>query len=935
MISQETIEELLRSANAIKDETMDGANTARRVGTMFVEIINRLNNAGGGGAAVNYKRLDLWDDYDADKAGWVLSAALGVDLLNRIAKDAMFEKVLAGERDITEIQTNEEGEEVEVVVGKEPAYAVRLKPEFVGLYSEGWISAYGKSEGDGGTGGANVASQTWGDSTYTAQNAAPANLTYEKINDLLRKIEALEKKEYVTSWNDLKDKPTKEQLQTILGDYVSTFGGAKGAVTLLGGQTANGSVNLAMTGNQLGASVVGLKNLAFKESLTQDDIPTLAISKIDGLQVALDKKLDKAIFDDLFEKVTLEDGETVAIKAKYNLYSVGFVSAYDISNSQGGGSTLISDRLDVWDDYTLEKSTWVLSAKLGMELYTAINTTIAASLADFDERLRALAADPREMLTFKVTGSGNAVTEVQKVGTVVTLTKGLTFQDVISDLGTIRSNAANGNTAYSWGNHANAGYFKTSSFTKANIKTTLGISDWALDSTRPAYSKTDIGLGNVENTALSTWKGSTNITTLGTITSGTWHGSKIANSYLENSSMTINGTSVSLGGSFNTASITSGTAGTSSATSGYTLSVPYVSMNAYGIVTGYGTHTHTVNNIPNSSLQNSSMTIAGTSVSLGGSISASTIGKAMGTNKTAWGQTYWGSDGLPYSISGNLSEVGTLYFGTETSSTPRLWYDSTNKCLRTNVGIVSETFITAFGITSKNNDVIIGGNLRLQKAGTYYGTKLNFGDGEYVYLYEDTDDHLKMYASGGMWIGSNDNTIRIENATSSNTSSTGDTTPVISITSRLHIGTAHCGDQKYWRFYCDGTGYFADRISVNGSITVQGNVVHASDVTLKNIHDDVNLSIKDIADAPCFKYDYKNDINKNLYVGSSAQYWRKILTEAVTEDGQGSLSLDYTAVTFASVVALAKCSETHEERIKRLEDENRELKKRIVELENN
>lgn len=40
--------------------------------------------------------------------------------------------------------------------------------------------------------------------------------------------------------------------------------------------------------------------------------------------------------------------------------------------------------------------------------------------------------------------------------------------------------------------------------------------------------KGDVGLGNVENTALSTWAGSTNITTLGTITSGTWNAGTIA-----------------------------------------------------------------------------------------------------------------------------------------------------------------------------------------------------------------------------------------------------------------------------------------------------------------------------------------------------------------------------------------------------------------------
>ena len=40
--------------------------------------------------------------------------------------------------------------------------------------------------------------------------------------------------------------------------------------------------------------------------------------------------------------------------------------------------------------------------------------------------------------------------------------------------------------------------------------------------------KGDVGLGNVENTALSTWAGSTNITTLGTIATGTWSGTTIA-----------------------------------------------------------------------------------------------------------------------------------------------------------------------------------------------------------------------------------------------------------------------------------------------------------------------------------------------------------------------------------------------------------------------
>jgi len=55
-------------------------------------------------------------------------------------------------------------------------------------------------------------------------------------------------------------------------------------------------------------------------------------------------------------------------------------------------------------------------------------------------------------------------------------------------------------------------------------------------------TKADIGLGNVENTALSTWAGSSNITTLGTIGTGTWNGSVIASAYLDADTAHLSGT---------------------------------------------------------------------------------------------------------------------------------------------------------------------------------------------------------------------------------------------------------------------------------------------------------------------------------------------------------------------------------------------------------
>jgi hypothetical protein len=60
-------------------------------------------------------------------------------------------------------------------------------------------------------------------------------------------------------------------------------------------------------------------------------------------------------------------------------------------------------------------------------------------------------------------------------------------------------------------------------------------------------TKTTVGLGNVENTALSTWAGSGNITTVGTITTGVWNATAIADTYIASAS-TWNGKQAALSG---------------------------------------------------------------------------------------------------------------------------------------------------------------------------------------------------------------------------------------------------------------------------------------------------------------------------------------------------------------------------------------------------
>jgi hypothetical protein len=69
--------------------------------------------------------------------------------------------------------------------------------------------------------------------------------------------------------------------------------------------------------------------------------------------------------------------------------------------------------------------------------------------------------------------------------------------------------------------------------------------------TEPSWNsvtKTTVGLSNVENTALSTWAGSTNITNLGTISTGTWQGSSISTTHTAAKVTSVNGSTGAITG---------------------------------------------------------------------------------------------------------------------------------------------------------------------------------------------------------------------------------------------------------------------------------------------------------------------------------------------------------------------------------------------------
>ena len=139
----------------------------------------------------------------------------------------------------------------------------------------------------------------------------------------------------------------------------------------------------------------------------------------------------KSLFDSMFEKDS--DGN---IHAKLSLWSSGGITAGGVGSGGSGGGGISYNRLDSWADYSADKSGWVLSALLGNDLNTRL---ISVENAGY------------------ITQSALAPYALR------------------SEIPSLE------------------GYFLASNFNQANIKSTLGISDWAL-AEYPTYL---IAQGNV------------------------------------------------------------------------------------------------------------------------------------------------------------------------------------------------------------------------------------------------------------------------------------------------------------------------------------------------------------------------------------------------------------------------------------------------------
>lgn len=377
----------------------------------------------------------------------------------------------------------------------------------VGLWTNDFLSAKGLNPGSGGGSGEGGATALYqlndvakNDSETNVLGAAPGKvLTYGTDGkwyaadavglDETALSKYLTDNEYTTrTWvsEQLGNYTTTTDLATLLGNKVDKVDG-KGLSTNDFTDTLLDKLNSieegankyilpiakaailggVMIGSTLTASATGVLNLpevmtagtyakvttdiygrvTSGSSLSAGDIPALSISKITGLQDALNEKVNKSDFNTEFDKAMqrwfVRDTANKGLHpADYNseavgIYSDSYISAKGANPGSGGGSGGDFDRLDSWSDYDASKSEYVLSAGLGWDLNTRLST---------------LESQPSGLI-LTTSGTGNGLAGFTQSGNTVTFAKttfltshqsiyGLTIQRNGTALGTYTPNSA-------------------------------------------------------------------------------------------------------------------------------------------------------------------------------------------------------------------------------------------------------------------------------------------------------------------------------------------------------------------------------------------------------------------------------------------------------------------------------------------------------------
>lgn len=119
-------------------------------------------------------------------------------------------------------------------------------------------------------------------------------------------------------------------------------------------------------------------------------------------------------------------------------------------------------------------------------------------------------------------------------------------------------------------------------------------------------------------------------------------------------------------------------------------------------------------------------------------------------------------------------------------------------------------------------------------------------------------------------------------------------------------------------------------LDTSANLTVSGGITMYSDQRKKTILNHVELSLKQIANAPLIEHYYNSDDNKTTHVGSIAQYWAGMNDWFCKLDNEGYYTMEIQNAALASAISIARELDRYETKTDKT---IKQLRKRICQLE--
>jgi hypothetical protein len=224
---------------------------------------------------------------------------------------------------------------------------------------------------------------------------------------------------------------------------------------------------------------------------------------------------------------TYFNGSGTYVSTTTNQVLIGDVATTSNQKLEVIGGTYISGNLGLGTTSPYAKLSvngkGVFNQDVRANYYTATSTSVASTFPYASSTAITVSGTAS---TSNLIVSNNATLAAASIGTLNGLLYGTN-----GAVGTVATSTLNIALSDTTGTLAvNRGGTGLTSYTLGDVLYANGTNSLAGTST--ANLKTTLGLNNVENTALSTWAGSTNLTTLGTIVTGVWNGTAIGDAFL-------------------------------------------------------------------------------------------------------------------------------------------------------------------------------------------------------------------------------------------------------------------------------------------------------------------------------------------------------------------------------------------------------------------